>query len=60
MLQMLRIIKLLKIDSAVLEKKMITHDGRRTSQDDGRQPIAIHVGHLAELGDLKIEISIGN
>ena len=30
---------------------MLTHDGRRTTHDDGRQPIAI--GHLSDSGDLK-------
>ena len=30
---------------------MLTHDGRRTTDDDGRQPIAI--GHLSDSGDLK-------
>ena len=31
---------------------MLTHDGRRTTHDDGRQPIAI--GHLSDSGDLKM------
>ena len=30
---------------------MLTHDGRRTTVDEGRQPIAI--GHLSDSGDLK-------
>ena len=30
---------------------MLTHDGHRTTHDDGRQPIAI--GHLSDSGDLK-------
>ena len=34
----------------VLEKKMITHDERLTTDDNGRQPIAI--GHLNDSGDL--------
>ena len=46
------------IDPVVLEKKMLTDDGRRTTNegrrtmhDDGRQPIAI--GHLSDSGALK-------
>ena len=31
---------------------MLTHDARRTTNDDGRQPIAI--GHLSDSGDLKM------
>ena len=44
-------LNLVKIGPAVLEKKMLTDDGRRTPHDDGRQPIAI--GHLSDSGDLK-------
>ena len=36
----------LRLAKVVLEKKMLTHDERRTTHDDGRQPIVI--GHLAE------------
>ena len=39
-----------KIGLVVLEKKMLTHDARRMTDDDG-QPIAI--GHLSYSGDLK-------
>ena len=39
------------IGPVVLKKKMLTHDARRTTNDDGRQPIAI--GHLSDSGDLK-------
>ena len=42
---------LLKIAPVVLDKKMLTHDGRRTTDDDGRQPIA--KGHLSDSGHLK-------
>ena len=42
---------LVRIGPVVSEEKMLTHDGRRTSHDDGRQPIAI--GHLSDSGDLK-------
>ena len=35
---------------------MLTHDGRRTTHDDGRQPIAI--GHLSDSGDLKTMLNI--
>ena len=45
--------KLVKIGPVVLDKKMLTDDARRTTHDDGRQPIAI--GHLSDSGDLKIE-----
>ena len=52
---------LVKIGPAVLEKKMLTDDGRRTphdahhtTHDDGRHTIAI--GHLRDSGDLKIYI----
>ena len=31
---------LVKIDSVVLENKMLTDDGRHTTHDDGRQPIS--------------------
>ena len=41
---------LFKIGPVVLEKKRLTHDARRTTNDDGRQPIA--VGHLSDSGDL--------
>ena len=41
-----------KIGPVVLEKKMLTHDARRTTDDDVCQPIAI--GHLSDSGDLKI------
>ena len=43
----------MKIGPVVLEKKMLTHDGRRTTHDDGPQPIAI--GHLSDSGDLKTQ-----
>ena len=46
---------LVKIGPVVLEKKMLTHDGRRTTDDDGRQPIAI--GHLSDSGHLKSQFS---
>ena len=42
---------LVTIGPVVLEKKILTHDGRRTTDDDGRQPKAI--GHLSYSGDLK-------
>ena len=42
---------MVKIGPVVLEKKMLTDDGR-TKHDDGRQPVAI--GHLSDSGDLKI------
>ena len=32
---------------------MLTHDAWHTTDDDGRQPIAI--GHLSDSGDLKTE-----
>ena len=35
---------------------MLTHEGRRTTHDDGRQLIAI--GHLSDSGDLKITDSL--
>ena len=46
------------IGLVVLEKKTLTHDGRRTSQyvDEGRQPIAI--GHPSDSGDLIIRVMI--
>ena len=37
--------------TVVLEKKMLTDDAQRTTDDDGRQPIAI--GHPSDSGDLK-------
>ena len=43
---------LAKIEPIVLEKKMLTHDGRRTTHDDGHQPTAI--GHLSDSSDLII------
>ena len=43
---------LVKIDPVVLEKKMLTHDSRWTTDHDGRQPVAI--AHLNDSGDLKI------
>ena len=46
------ILNLVKIGPVVSEEKMLTHDGRRTTHDDGRQPIA--VGHLSDSGDLII------
>ena len=42
---------MVRIGPVVSEEKMLTHDGRRTTHDDGRQPIAI--GHLSDSGDLK-------
>ena len=42
---------MVKIDPVVLEKKMLTHDGRRMTDDDGRQTIAI--SYLSDSGDLK-------
>ena len=42
--------KLCKIVPVVLEKKMLTDDGQRTMDDNGRHPIAI--GHLSDSGDL--------
>ena len=44
---------LVKIGPVVLEKKMLTHDERRTTDDDRRQPIAI--GHQSDSSDLKIK-----
>ena len=41
---------LIKNGPVVPEKKMLKHDARRTTDDDGRQPIAI--GHLCYSGDL--------
>ena len=35
---------------------MLTHNARRTTDDDGRQPIAI--GHLSHSGDLKTELLV--
>ena len=43
---------MVRIGPVVSEEKMLTHDARRTTDDDGRQPIAI--GHLSDSGDLKI------
>ena len=43
---------LVKIGPVALEKKILTHDGRWTTDDDGRQSIAI--GHLRYSVDLKI------
>ena len=42
---------LVKIGPVVSEEKMLTHDALRTTDDDGRQPIA--KGHLSDSGDLK-------
>ena len=47
---------MVKIGPVVLEKKMLTHDARRTTDDDGRQPIAI--GHLSDSGDLKSSLEL--
>ena len=41
---------LVKIGSVVLEEKVLTDDGRRKTDDDGRQPTGI--GHLSDSGDL--------
>mgnify|MGYP003684387755 CR=1 FL=1 len=45
---------LVKIGPVVLEKRMLTHDGRRTSNDDGRQRITICLsrGLLSCIADL--------
>ena len=48
---------LVKIGSAVLEK-MLTHDGRWSTDDDGRQHIAI--GHPNDTCDLKTLLEIQN
>ena len=42
---------LVKAGPVVLERKMLRHDARRTTHDDGRQPIAI--GHPSKSDDLK-------
>ena len=31
---------------------MLTHDGRRTTHDDGRKPIYVAKGHLSDASDL--------
>ena len=54
------ILNLVKIGSVVLEKKILTndarrHDGRWTTQGDGRQPRAI--GHPRDSIDLKEQIT---
>ena len=41
----------LVIFGPVVLEKMFTDDGQRTTDDDGRQSIAI--GHPSDLGDLK-------
>ena len=43
---------LVKIGPVALEKKILTHDGRWTTDDDGCQPIAI--GHLSHSGNRNI------
>ena len=48
--QRFKIPNLVKIGHVVFEKKMLT---RRTTHDDGRQPIAI--GQLSDAGELDID-----
>ena len=45
-----------KIGTVVHNKKVLTHGGQWTTDDDRRQPIAI--GHLCDSDDLKIQPSL--
>ena len=50
---------LVKIDAAVLEKKMLTDDARRTHDDERQFPISV-ASHLSDSDDLDILMNISS